>query len=228
MKRSLFFILLCTFNILLFAQQYAPQYYTEYEPNNGRTKNHVYEYAPDKFLAIRSIGNCIDGVFVGPVMLGVDCDSLKEFDDGWIEDNEYPFMVKGIGYNNDSLLINRYVEHPDTVFDGVPFKFNIILNRKSYKNGKKIDWMTLEDIKKKYFPEAKERCIYTVNKFIIPNREKLYKFDPEFIYRVEMTESTDIETLKDLPEFSIIRIFTKTKNNYQHLQPGTFVQSFSK
>ena len=151
---------------LLFAQQYAPQYYTEYEPNNGRTKNHVYEYAPDKFLAIRSIGNCIDGVFVGPVMLGVDCDSLKEFDDGWIEDNEYPFMVKGIGYNNDSLLINRYVEHPDTVFDGVPFKFNIILNRKSYKNGKKIDWMTLEDIKKKYFPEAKGRCIYTVNKFI--------------------------------------------------------------
>ena len=88
--------------------------------------------------------------------------------------------------------------------------------------------MTLEDIKKKYFPEAKGRCIYTVNKFIIPNREKLYKFDPEFIYRVEMTESTDIETLKDLPEFSIIRILKKKKNNYQHLQPGTFVQSFSK
>lgn len=228
MKKTLIFFLLCIFNTLLFAQQYAPQYYTEYEPSNGRTKNHVYEYAPDNFLAIRSIGNCIDGVFVGPVMLGVDCDSLKEFDDGWIENNEYPFMVKGIGYNNDSLLINRYVDHPDTVFDGVPFKFNIILNRKSYKNGKKIDWMTLEDIKKKYFPEAKERCIYTVNKFIIPNREKLYKFDPEFIYRVEMTESTDIETLKDLPEFSIIRIFTKTKNNYHHPQSGTFVQSFSK
>ncbi len=31
MKRSLFFILLCTFNTLLFAQQYSPQYYTEYE-----------------------------------------------------------------------------------------------------------------------------------------------------------------------------------------------------
>ena len=228
MKKIFWLAFWALINNAVYAQQYAPQYYTEYEPNNGRTKNNVYEYAPDKFLAIRSIGNCIDGVFVGPVMLGVDCDSLKEFDDGWIEDNEYPFMVKGIGYNNDSLLINRYVEHPDTVFDGVPFKFNIILNRKSYKNGKKIDWMTLEDIKKKYFPEAKERCIYTVNKFIIPNREKLYKFDPEFIYRVEMTESTDIETLKDLPEFSIIRIFTKTKNNYQHLQPGTFVQSFSK
>lgn len=228
MKKIFWLAFWALINNAVFAQQYAPQYYTEYEPSNGRTKNHVYEYAPDKHLAIRSIGNCIDGVFVGPVMLGVDCDSLKEFDDGWIENDEYPFMVKGIGYNNDSLLINRYVDHPDTVFDGVPFKFKIMLNRKSYKNGKKIDWMTLEDIKRKYFPEAKERCIYTVNKFIIPNREKLYKFDPEFIYRVEMTESTDIETLKDLPEFSIIRIFTKTKNNYHHPQSGAFVQSFSK
>lgn len=213
---------------IIAAASYSQQYYTKYYPKPGRTMNHTMEVFTDANLATSSVGNCVNGIFIGPEPLGIDRDSTDGFIDYDIKKEDYPFLIRGIGLNNDSLLLCQPPARPDTIINGKPFKYFNIINISKYKDGKKINWITLEDIKKKYFPEAKKKCIYTVNKFIIPNREELYKFDPDFIYRIEMTQSTDIEGLAELPEFSIIRIFTKTKNNY-HVSPfGQLVESFSK
>ena len=43
-----------------------------------------------------------------------------------------------------------------------------------------------------------------------------YKFDKDFILKVELLKSTDFEEFKHAPLFYIIRIFTKTRENLKH------------
>ena len=73
--------------------------------------------------------------------------------------------------------------------------------------------MTLEELRQHCFPNLDGACVFTINKFIIPNSEGLYRIDRDFIYRVERLSSADIEGFRDIPAFNLVRIFTRTPHN---------------
>ena len=66
--------------------------------------------------------------------------------------------------------------------------------------------MSLEDIRKKDFPDVKGNVVYMINKFFIMKDVDLYKLDDDFIQHIELVESKDIEALKNNKPFTIIRI----------------------
>lgn len=120
-------------------------------------------------------------------------------------------MIYEIGQNNDSV---RYTGEPyrnDSVklLDINGFKCSeISFYEQNYPN-----LVSLEQIRKKYCPEVKGRVVYMINKFFIMDHEDLYRIEGMFIYKVETVSSKDIKSLADLPEFTVIRIFTRTSRN---------------
>lgn len=70
-------------------------------------------------------------------------------------------------------------------------------------------WLTLEQVRAKYLPQVKGKCAYTIDKFIIPGNDSLYRIDADYIYRVEAMKSTCIHALADQPPFTFVRIFTR-------------------
>ena len=217
MKRNLF-LLLFLFLIGARIGVNAQEYIFHYEiPGHGHV-NHREEHLTDSAIASNSrFGYFLDGFFIGPLPIGIDRDSLEsEFQ--FAEPVKFPIKLRGIGENNDSLFFESNESGKRGIVKaemaGEPYEFYIANDTHPYKGGKKINWVTLDEIRRSYFPEVNGTCIYTVNKFIIPNKEKLYKFDADYILRLEKLESQTIEALKDFPPFTIIRVFTKTPNNY--------------
>jgi len=95
----------------------------------------------------------------------------------------------------------------------------LVINGVSY-NGKWIitctnepEFVTLEDIRKQYCPEVNGSIIYMINKFFITNDAESYKIDKDFVKRCEVLPSSEFELFKNLPPFTFIRVFTKTKCN---------------
>jgi len=198
----------------------AQEYIFHYDiPGLGHI-NHREEWLTDSAIASNSrFGYALDGYFIGPLPIGIDRDSLEgKFQ--FAEFVNFPIMLRGIGEKNDSLYFERNEPGKRGIVKaevaGEPYEFYIANETHPYKGGKKINWVTLDEIRRSYFPEVKGTCVYTVNKFIIPNKEELYKFDADYILRLEKLESHTIEALKDFPPFTIIRVFTKTPHNYHN------------
>lgn len=214
MRKKLFIIALLVCNSLAVRSQ---GYIFSYETTKGLHPYYRFRTTTDNDLSKDLFAYVLNGYYIGPLPIGIDKDSLSESGPGPFTDSiEYPMMVRGIGQNEDSLLLERPAKDPfcTLVLDGKPAEVFVCNSKASYKNGKKIDWVTLDDIRRSYYPEVKGKCIYTVDQFIIPNKEQYYKFDPDMILRLNKLESHTIEALKDLPPFTIIRVWTKTPRNY--------------
>jgi len=78
---------------------------------------------------------------------------------------------------------------------------------------KNINLVSLEDVRKEFCPNVKGPCLFMINKFFIAKDVVSYKIDKNFIMKVEVLPSSEIELFKGQVPFTIIRIFTKTENN---------------
>ena len=155
-----------------------------------------------------TIGALVDGVFVKS-LIGVNMDSLRTIN--VVSDG--PLTIKGIKTENDSIVVTQKDFHKNLVrINGVDYTRFACTSL-----GKKVELLSLDDIRKTYFPQmGNTPCMYMVNKFFLMNDLSSYKFDKDFILKVELLKSTDFEEFKHAPLFHIIRIFTKTRENLKH------------
>ena len=155
-----------------------------------------------------TIGALVDGVFVKS-LIGVNMDSLRTFN--VVSDG--PLTIKGIKTENDSIVVTQKDFHKNLVrINGVDYTRFACTSL-----GKKVELLSLDDIRKTYFPQmGNTPCMYMVNKFFLMNDLSSYKFDKDFILKVELLKSTDFEEFKHAPLFHIIRIFTKTPEILKH------------
>lgn len=155
-----------------------------------------------------TIGALVDGVFVKS-LIGVNMDSLRTIN--VVSDG--PLTIKGIKTENDSIVVTQKDFHKNLVrINGVDYTRFACTSL-----GKKVELLSLDDIRKTYFPQmGNTPCMYMVNKFFLMNDLSSYKFDKDFILKVELLKSTDFEEFKHAPLFHIIRIFTKTREILKH------------
>ena len=125
-----------------------------------------------------TIGVLVDGVFVKS-LIGVNMDSLRTFN--IVSDG--PLTIKGIKTENDSIVVTQKDFHKNPVrINGVDYTRFACTSF-----GKKVELFSLDDIRKTYFPQmGNTPCMYMVNKFFLMNDLSSYKFDKDFILKVEL------------------------------------------
>ena len=89
----------------------------------------------------------------------------------------------------DSIVVEAAPsEKNPVVINGIPY--SDIVN---YVQEKEAEWVTLEDIKKLYFPKVTGKCLYMVNKYFITKDWESYRLDKDFILKVEALPSSECE-----------------------------------
>lgn len=168
-------------------------------------RNHAEEGMSDEELSASRRGYSVNGMFIGMLPVGLD----RDLADVTPHTPELPFTLTGVG--QVPLTVN---ELPlDTVVDGHRLRLTSLTD---YRTARNIRWVTLDEVRRHCFPNLQGTCVFTVNKFIIPGGDGLYRIDRDFIYRVEKLTSTDIEGFGDFPPFTLVRIFTRTPHNVHH------------
>ena len=168
-------------------------------------RNHAEEGMSDEELAASGRGYSVNGIFIGMLPVGLNRDEAGITP----HTPEFPFTLTGVG--QESLVVNELPM--DTIIDGHRLRLTSLTD---YRTERNIKWVTLDEVRQHCFPDLQGACVFTVNKFIIPGNEGLYRIDRDFIYRVEKLESADIEGFRDFPPFSLVRIFTRTPHNVHH------------
>ena len=122
-----------------------------------------------------------------------------------------PFTIKGVGENGlDSIVVEAAPsEKNPVVINGVPY--SDIVN---YVQEKKTKWVTLEEIKKQYFPKVRGKCLYMVNKYFITKDWESYRLDKDFVLKVEALPSSECEIFEGQSPFTIIKVFTDVISNH--------------
>lgn len=128
---------------------------------------------------------------------------------------QFPMWIKGIGSRNDSV----YIESRD-VFDKTKGPGYVMIgNVKCYgmnfytykKKGCKL--MSLDEYRRKYYPQLKGDVVYMINKFFIMKDVDLYKIDVHFVMSSEVMNSKYFDAIKRRRKFRIMRIFTQNVHN---------------
>ncbi len=135
----------------------------------------------------------------------------------------FPMWVKGVGNNNDSVYVAK---NPDMIedenayvmFGSMKCNGGVDVYRYTKENYRLI---SLDEVKRKYYPNLKGDVLYMINKHFIMVHADLYKVDETFINHIELISSEHIDVLKDRKPFWILRIFTKTdRNNLAEIPNG--------
>ena len=155
---------------------------------------------------------CVAGIQLPPTCVDSKTDQNGFLNELSTEDFNKS-TIKGIKTENDSIVVTQKDFHKNPVrINGVDYTRFACTSF-----GKKVELLSLDDIRKTYFPQmGNTPCMYMVNKFFLMNDLSSYKFDKDFILKVELLKSTDFEEFKHAPLFHIIRIFTKTRENLKH------------
>jgi hypothetical protein len=86
------------------------------------------------------------------------------------------------------------------------------------KNPKDYYFASLERIKNKYAKNATTPVLFMVNNSFLQNNISDFRIDTSYILNVEVLRGTDFDNLKEsIPNLTIIRIRTKTKDNLEEL-----------
>lgn len=150
-----------------------------------------------------------DGTLVKS-LIGFNMDSVSMEQTNFV--GQFPFVIRDIHQHGDSLIVSKDPKDSPLQINGRTYKRIFRIN---YPNNCHL--ISLDDIRKTYFPQTEDApCMYMVNKFFLMNDLASYKFDKDFILKVEMLESTDFDAFKQAPLFHIIRIFTKTRENLKN------------
>lgn len=185
----------------------------QYWLHNEHHPDEEQEYMTDYQWNYWPRGFLLDGRFVKN-SIGLPMDYLKG------EDASYPLTITQIGSNNDTLIINRSPKYTDSGYVSINgFKCTKFTNCMPPPG---ISLLSLEDVRKRFCPDVKGTVVYMINKFFIMEFEDLYKLLANNIYKVETVRSRDIKALANLPEFTIVRIFTCTPHNMFPNQLGRY------
>ena len=120
------------------------------------------------------------------------------------------FVKSFIGFNmkpEEGFKFNIKKNNPPTsvVINGVTYKGKIIL-----ETDKPFEFVSLEDIRKQYYPDTSGKIVYMINKYFVTKDAISLKLDKDFIDRCDILQSSDFEVFENSKEpFTIIRIFTK-------------------
>ena len=164
------------------------------------------EYMTDDQWNDWARGFVVNGNFVKN-SIGIPTDLLRE------EKNvRYPVTLYNIGSRKDSLVI---AEDPRYTEEGFVKVGNFPCARFTFytSGGVSLSLLSLDEIRRKYCPEVPGTVVYMINKFFITKDADLYRVAGQYIYRVETLSSKHIESISALPEFTVIRIFTRTPHN---------------
>lgn len=227
MKKNIIAIIIATVSTCNTLELYA-QVKFQGEPDIHESplekdKNHRFEGSTDiSFNSILDACYTLDGEYVGPHPIGIDQYAVEITNAFNVTPGlRIPFTVYGIGIECDSLCIDMmpHQEEGKKYFIGGHDVW-FFVNYKSLKG--KVELMTLDEIRQKYCSGVEGPVVFMINKFFIMRQPELYKVDKDFIYKVEVVCSKDIDVLKDLGRFTIIRVFTRTHHNWHHRTLGTW------
>lgn len=139
----------------------------------------------------------------------------------WKPDKEYNHP-KAAQFVNDTFVkdIRVAVEMTSTPGDGTrvnkqdletPLAINGVEynSKQTLSNNKEYEFMTLDEIRRQYCPEAKEPVIYMINEHVIMADEASYKIDKGNIESCAALPSSDFEKFKSKPMITIVHVFTK-------------------
>ena len=73
--------------------------------------------------------------------------------------------------------------------------------------------VSLDSLKNEFYPDLKAPCLYMINERIIFNDSRSYRIDRGYVLATELVGSSEIEDLKGVSPFNVVRIYTKTKEN---------------
>ena len=122
----------------------------------------------------------VNGVFMRD-LIGIDQNNMNIT---W--DFTYPVVIRHIGKDNDSLIIKKDPLHdPDYLSGTIKLRNMRLRNIIFFTYSGNSHFMTPDDIRQKYCPQAKGPYLYMINKFFIMRDEDLYMIDPDFIQSVE-------------------------------------------
>lgn len=145
-------------------------------------------------------GFIVNGTFIGMIPVGLDPDKIPE--NGW---RQHYLDSRPVPRDGSSRPL--WERQPmDTIVNGQRVS---LLGVWEARTEQPVLWLTLEQVRAKYLPQVKGKCAYTIDKFIIPGNDSLYRIDADYIYRVEAMKSTCIHALADQPPFTFVRIFTR-------------------
>ena len=156
------------------------------------------------------------GIVIAAFAAGYDNDYI-----GHLSDLEFTNSKTAI-FVNDVFIKSEIGLDLNTTISNITkekCKDPLVINGFSYTDkvillcDKNINLVSLEDVRKEFCPNVKGPCLFMINKFFIAKDVVSYKIDKNFIMKVEVLPSSEIELFKGQVPFTIIRVFTKTENN---------------
>lgn len=145
--------------------------------------------------------------------------NMSVFAQSWVDDLDFnrpkhacyindifvkDFIGFDMGKNSDVTNISKKSLEKPIIINGIEYYGKTVVTCK-----KKINFITLEGVQKRNYPDITGRVIFMIDNFFIMNDVNSYKLDEDYISKCELLSSNDFDVLKNQPVFSIIRIFTK-------------------
>lgn len=143
-------------------------------------------------------------------------------------DEIYTSSLLGI---NDSLITDSYVitelNSPMTIkresskedsirIEKIPFILNGKIYKKIclFKTSNTPTLTTIEGIKEKHNMDIKGNILYIIDNYVVLSDIISVKVDPDFIYKIDVIPSSEIQSLEAGLNFTIVRIYTNRVKNY--------------
>ena len=201
MKTTLKCTVMCLISMFVFSSACA-------QNKNGEVFDNSFHWLYDSDFNNFGIAFAVNGEFVkNPI--GIDLSTLMLKKDVDISMN--PVVLRGIDGTDNFIVVDpkKLKENP-LVINGVEYKKGFI-NLSSSEV--KLDLVSLDSLRNEFYPDLKTPCLYMINERIVFNDSKSYRIDRGYVLATELVSSSEIEDLKGVSPFNVVRIYTKTKEN---------------
>lgn len=201
MKTTLKCTVMCLISMFVFSSACA-------QNKNGEGSDNSFHWLYDSDFNNFSIAFAVNGEFVkNPI--GIDLSTLMVKKDVGISMN--PVVLRGIDGTDNVIVVDpKKLKENTLVINGVEYKKGFI-NLSSSEV--KLDLVSLDSLRNEFYPGLKTPCLYMINERIVFNDSKSYRIDRGYVLATELVSSSEIEDLKGVSPFNVVRIYTKTKEN---------------
>lgn len=198
--------------VLLLAIIIAGPTFAQQKWNFPRYGEEYRTWKDDYTLAVNSpkaqFGYVVNGVFIGTAPLGIAPEKISG------KDGRGKWHYKHLAAENKTVA--------DTVIFGHEVHLKGVYEAHTEQP---VEWLSLEEVRARRVPKMTNgrKCVYMIDKFFIPGNDSLFHIDSDYIQRVEVLQSTNINVLKDQPPFAFVHIFTRSFNTelaYQENNPS--------
>lgn len=201
MKTTLKCTVMCLISMFVFSSAFA-------QNKNGDGPDNSFHWLYDSDFNNFGIAFAVNGEFVkNPI--GIDLSTLMLKKDVGISMN--PVVLRGIDGTDNFIVVDpKKLKEKPLVINGVEYKKGFI-NLSSSEV--KLDLVSLDSLRNEFYPDLKTPCLYMINERIVFNDSKSYRIDRGYVLATELVSSSEIEDLKGVSPFNVVRIYTKTKEN---------------